>query len=322
MESLHRVSVAVVRPDGSLVAMAGDPAFRTFIRSAAKPFQAIPVVADGAAARFGIEDDELAVACGSHSSELRHVAVVRRLLARIGCGEDALACGPHRPLGKDLVIPDGTGPAAPEIALAPPSPIASNCSGKHAAMLALARHHGWDTAGYHRAGHPVQQRVRQEVARFCGMTPEDVGEGVDGCGVVAFAMSLRELALGYARLVAVGEPAARRVVGAMLGHPEMVAGERRLCTALMQAYGGRLLAKVGAEGVYAAAVRTEPLGIALKVEDGNGRAAMVALLAVLDALGLEPPPAAVVPQFASLPLYNTRREPVGEMRSAGTLTFC
>ncbi|HEX9164792.1 MAG TPA: asparaginase, partial [Gemmatimonadales bacterium] len=145
VESIHRVSVAVADADGHLLASAGDPGLITYWRSAAKPFQAIPLVEDGVLERFGLGSEELALACASHSSEVVHLAVAERFLARIGCAEDDLACGPHPPLGSAV---------AREVAdrRTPLTPRWSNCSGKHAGMLALARAHGWPTGGYEQAG--------------------------------------------------------------------------------------------------------------------------------------------------------------------------
>jgi L-asparaginase II len=335
VESVHRVSLAVVDADGRLVARAGDPELTTFIRSAAKPFQALPVVEDGAAARFGMSEEELALLCASHNSEPGQVAIVRGLLERIGAQEDELACGPHRPLVADFTLP--APPDAPKRAEAGRSRqkrtpgaspgnaqngrLASNCSGKHTGMLALARHHGWPTAGYHEATHPVQQRCRESLARWSGLPPEALVEAVDGCGVVAFAVPLSRLALAYARLAASPEPAPRAIMQAMMGHPELVAGQGRPCTALMAAYPGRLLAKVGAEGVYGAALPERRLGIGLKVEDGHTWAAVVALWAVLGQLDLDPPVAERVPQFAKIPTFNTRGETVGHLQGRGEITF-
>jgi L-asparaginase II len=347
VESVHRVSLAVVDADGALVAYAGDPDCTTFVRSAAKPFQAMPFVQDGAAERFGVTDEELALVCASHSSEPEQIAIVGRLLQRIGLREDDLACGPHRPLSADFTLPQPfplrarqrtdtrepltVPPPTSDVRAAPTGyrtsgddhrgSLASNCSGKHTGMLALARHRGWETAGYHEGTHPVQQRCRESVAQWTAIAVRDLGEGVDGCGVVAFAMPVRRLALAYARLVASADAAPRAIVQAMTGHPELVAGEGRPCTALMRAYPGRLLAKVGAEGVYGAALTERRLGIGIKIEDGHNWAAVVALWAALQQLGLDPPVLDTVPQFAAIPVFNTRGETVGNLRARGTITF-
>lgn len=332
VESVHRVSVAVVDASGRLKARSGDAELVTFARSAAKPFQALPLLEDGAAERFGVRDDELAMVCASHSSEPGQVELVRGLLTRIGLAESDLACGPHRPLSLDLSLPDEPGRAetsANERRSAVPAragprssgSVENNCSGKHTGMLALAIHHGWPTAGYHESTHPVQRRCKETVARWANLAADRVGEGTDGCGVVSFALPLASLALAYARLGASPEPAPRRVVAAMTQRPDLVAGRGRPCTALMQAYPGRVLAKVGAAGVYGATLLDRGLGIALKVEDGDTWAAVLALWAVLEQLGLDPAPSQALPRFAAMPVRNTRGETVGSLEVSGRLTF-
>src|SRR5438552_1710538 len=193
LESRHRVHVAVVDASGRLVAHAGDPDYRTFWRSAAKPFQALPLVEDGAVERFGLTTEELALVCASHSSEPGQVARVRDLLAKIGCAERDLLCGPHPPLSE---------PVAQEYAThgVRLTAVYSNCSGKHAGMLALARHHDWPTQFYTRLEHPVQQRCLAQVSRWTEVGVGDIRTAVDGCGVVCYGLPLRNMALAYARL--------------------------------------------------------------------------------------------------------------------------
>lgn len=317
LESVHHVAVAVVDRDGRTVAGAGGTTLRTVLRSSAKPFQAMPLVEDGVVERFRLTTRELAITCASHNGEPEHVAVVRGLLEKIGCAESDLVCGPHRSLAEDLGVAEES--SVPVADIVPPrSPIGSNCSGKHAGMLALARHHGWPTAGYQRADHPVQQRVKRALAEWTGTPAGDIGEAVDGCGVMCFALPLRALALGFARLVS--DPAAAPIADAMRRHPDLVAGRNRLCTALMQRFPG-VLAKVGAEGVYGAAWGERGLGIAIKVLDGHNRAANVALIAVLEQLGLKPSPTAQLPRFATWQIRNTRGETVGQLRASGSLSF-
>jgi L-asparaginase II len=304
-ETVHRVHVAVVDGDGRLVARAGDPDFVTFWRSAAKPFQAMPLVTDGVVDRFGMTPADLALCCASHSSEPSQVDLVKAFLERIGCTEQDLRCGPHTPLA-DHVAKDYQ---ALGIKL---TPVYSNCSGKHAGMLALARHHGWPTEDYHKLANPVQQRCLETVSQWTDVVVERIGTGVDGCGVACFALPLRNMALAYARL---GTGPSSRVVEAMLRHPELIAGERRPCTEMMRAHPGRVITKVGAEGVYSALLVERRLGVTLKVEDGHGPAAALALAATLDQLGLRPQSPALVER----PNFNTRGERVGELRVFGAL---
>jgi L-asparaginase II len=319
VESVHRVSVAVVRGDGRLVAEAGDPSQVTFWRSAAKPFQALPLLADGAADAFGLTPPELALACASHSSEAAHLAVAAGFLRRIGATVDDLACGPHTPLSPavaERVVREG-------VAL---TPLWSNCSGKHAGMLALARHHGWPTAGYHLPDHPVQRRILDEVARWAEVPVAAIPTATDGCTAVTFALPLTAMAGAWARFGSATTPGPARLRSAMTAHPELVAGTGRLCTELMAAWQGRVLAKVGAAGVYCAALPEVGLGVALKVADGDSAAAAPALLAVLRALLARAAPErgydlAPFEVYAESAIANTRGTTVGAVRAAGTLRF-
>ena len=301
LESRHQVHVAVVDANGRLVAQAGDPQYRTFWRSAAKPFQAMPLVDDGVVERFGLTRQDLALACASHSSEPAQVALVRDFLQRVGCSERDLMCGPHRPLS-DAVAKNY------ETRNVRLTAIHSNCSGKHTGMLALAKHHGWPTEFYARVEHPVQQRCLESVSRWTDLSKEQIGVATDGCGVACFALPLRNMALAWARLVS-------PVVDAMLHHPDLLAGQGRPCTELMTAHPGRVVAKVGAEGIYSALLTREALGVTLKVEDGHSVASALAIAAVLAELGLKPQPAKLLKR----PITNSRGETVGEMRVSGGL---
>ena len=301
LESRHTVHVAVMDGSARLVASAGDPEYRTFWRSAAKPFQALPLVEDGVVERLGLTRQDLALACASHSSEPAQVQLVREFLQRAQCSERDLMCGPHRPLS-DAVAKDYDTRGVRLTA------IYSNCSGKHTGMLALAKHHGWPTEFYARGDHPVQQRCLKSVSEFTDVPATEIGVAVDGCGVSCFALPLRNMALAYTRI----PPA---VLEAMVLHPELVAGEGRPCTELMRAHPGRVVTKVGAEGVYSALLVREGLGVTLKVEDGNSLAASLAIAAVLAELGLKPQPTWLLTK----PITNSRGETVGEMRVNGGL---
>jgi len=317
VEAVHDVHAAVVDSAGRLVARTGDAELVTFWRSAAKPFQALPLVEDGAAEAFGLTSEELALACASHSSEPGQVARVRELLGKIGCSERDLLCGPHPPLS-DRVAQDYQSRGIRLTA------VYSNCSGKHAGMLALARHHGWPTEFYTRLEHPVQQRCLTEVSRWTDVSVAEIKTAVDGCGVVCFGLPLRNMAWAYAKLGS-REPGAgsssplpapcSRIVESMLRHPELIAGEGRPCTEMMRAHPGRVITKVGAEGVYCALLTQQGLGVALKVVDGHAIASALAMAAALEALGLRPRPASL----AARPNVNTRGETVGELRVNGGL---
>jgi len=319
VESVHRVSVSVTDASGRRVASSGTPELMTYWRSAAKPFQALPLVMDGAAERWGFGPRELALASASHSSEPVHRERVEAMLRACGCEEGQLACGPHPPLSAAVAEEVARG----GVKLTPKW---SNCSGKHTGMLALARHHGWPTQGYERAGHPVQERILAEVRRWTGLAQGGLHLGVDGCTAVCFALPLSAMATAYARLGTSEEEEARRLREAMWAHPELVAGTGRLCTELMTACRGTVLAKVGAEGVYSAALPALGLGVSLKVEDGDGRCSPPALLAVLRqvaarlGVGLTLPLEGLGPHAEPV-LRNTRGEAIGSLRVAGELRF-
>jgi len=320
VESVHQVSCAVADATGRLVADAGHPSAVTWWRSAAKPFQAMPLVEDGAADRWGLGDEELAIACASHSSEPRHLEVVGRLMDRAGIAEEDLACGPHPPLSPAVhreLLRSGRQPTARW----------SNCSGKHAAMLALARHHGWPLAGYTDPAHPVQQRILRSILQWTALEPGQVAVGVDGCAAPCFGLPLAAMATAWAGFAAAVAPAPARLRAAMLAHPFLVAGTGRPCTEFMQAWPGELIAKIGAEGVYGAALPGAGLGIALKVADGDMRSSALALVAVLRQLAGQAGPgfptgdAAALEAWIDPPIRNTRETVTGRMQVSGALVF-
>lgn len=309
-ESRHRIHAAIVHADRGLVAWAGEPGFTTFARSAVKMFQALPLVEDGGVERWKLSEHELAITTASHGGQPFHVAAVRSILAKVGVSERALACGPSLPLHQgsaDALMASGRAPTR----------LHNNCSGKHAGMLALATLRGWPLEGYHHIDHSVQQRMAKTIAMWANVPASDLRWAVDGCGVPTFALPLVVLARAcarFARSARDGDSGARRLVRAMTAHPEYVAGSGRLCTDLMRATAGRLFAKVGAEGVYLAGVPDEGIGVALKVEDGAGRAVEPALVAVLRQERLiDCDVADRLVVYAHPQLRNTRDEVVGDI---------
>jgi L-asparaginase II len=318
-ESVHRVSAAVVTADGSLVAASGDPHLVAYWRSAAKPFQLLPLIEDGGVERFGLDRQMVALACASHNAEPIHREVAQRWLDAIGLGENELACGGHPSLWPALaqqMIRDDL----------EPTPIWSNCSGKHAAMLAQAKLHGWPTAGYQRIDHPVQRRIAATIAQWTAVPEDALVWGVDGCTAAAVALPLAGMATAYARLGTSLDGGPRRIREAMMGEPYLIAGADRLDTALMQAWPGRIVVKTGAEGVYSAALPELGLGVALKVEDGASPAAPIALVAVLEQLtgrlgGDGAWPLDGLDTWRQPPIRNTRGELTGRTAPSGVLRF-
>jgi len=284
-ESRHRVQMAASDPSGALIAGTEDPGQVTTLRSAAKPFQLLPLVERGHADRWGFGEPELAVMAASHTGSARHLEVVRGVLVRIGLGAGDLACGYHDPIDRDALAHLAAHPEER-------SPLYNNCSGKHAGMLCLARSEGWPTAGYERADHPVQQLMHRTVSEVAGLTPDTVEVAIDGCNLSVFAMPLSAIARAYARLAVASEDskdgreaALARIRRAMTTHPELVGGAGRLSTSLMLAIRPRI-AKGGAEGLECIGASERGLGVALKVEDGGDRAVGPAIIAVLEQLGL------------------------------------
>ncbi|MFL5237091.1 MAG: asparaginase [Rhizomicrobium sp.] len=317
VESVHRGAVAIARADGSLLFAAGDTETPIFPRSSLKPIQALPMVESGAVDAFGLGDEEIALACASHSGEPMHTTRVEAWLRKIGCSEEDLACGPH---------PVRYGPVWTEMVRhgSRPTRIHNNCSGKHTGFLTTARHWGIATDGYERVHHPVQEAVAKTLNELAGLSG-DLPWGVDGCAAPNFALSLAAFARALARLAdssSMAQPRAdaiKRIVRAMIAHPELVAGTGRSDTILIQACGGRAATKAGAEGIYAAIIPETGLGIALKIDDGAGRAAETAVAAILDKLAvLGGDPAAH--KLVRAPVLNTRGATVGERRAAATLT--
>jgi L-asparaginase II len=327
VESRHLGHLTAVDGSGGTIAALGSPETVTYVRSSGKPFQAIPVLSSGAADRFGFTEQEIAIACGSHSGEPMHVRTVRSMLQKIGLDESALKCGVHEPFSAEV---------ARELARnqQPPNVLQNNCSGKHAAMLALARHVGAPTGSYDESTNPVQQAIAKTVAEFSDVPVDEIAIGVDGCGVPVFGIPVRAMALMYARLVSPLEKfdgqtreACARIVKAMVAFPEMVGGSKnRLDTELIKAAEGRMISKIGAEGVYTVGVLPceewpEGLGLALKIEDGDDhRARPPAVIEALRQLNVlsENELFALAP-YAPTVITNRRGERVGEARAAFTL---
>ena len=312
VESQHRVHVAVFHAGDGLIASAGNPAHRSFVRSAIKMFQVLPFVEAGGIDHFALTPQELALCTASHGGEPFHVAAAQSILDKARVTEAALACGPHLPLHE---------PTAHALLAAGEQPqrIHNNCSGKHAGMLACCVLQQWVTNGYHRPAHPLQQRIRSTLERWARINADQVEQAVDGCGLPTFALALDAAAEACARFAAAasdGDPAPSKIFSAMTMHPEYVAGTDRLDTDLMRAADGGLFAKVGAEGYYCAGVPAMRLGFALKVEDGAKRAAECALLAVLHRFDvLTAAQIGALRKFAEPDVTNTRQEVVGRLRA-------
>jgi len=327
VESRHRGHVVAVEGDGKIVAHLGVPETVSYLRSSAKPHQAIPLVASGAADRFGFTPQEIAIACGSHNGESVHVETVAGMLRKTGLGADALKCGTHEPFSREVARDLRERSERPNV-------LQNNCSGKHTGMLALALHLSAPTETYDDPTNPVQLTIAHTIAQFSDTPVDEIAIGIDGCGVPVFGISIHAMALMYARLVAPpadvdkeSRAACERIVAAMTSHPEMVGGtSERFDTEMMRA--ARVVSKVGAEGVYTAGIPPceewpRGLGMAFKIEDGEDRRARptVAIeslrqLCVLDENALD-----ALASYAAFSIRNHRGDTVGEVRPAFNLVF-
>jgi L-asparaginase II len=277
VEAVHRVHAVAVQ-DGAVVAEAGDSALVAFMRSSSKPLQAIPL----ARAREDLDSRELAIASASHLADEAQLAAVRSLLAKAPASEHELECGPEGD---------------------PPSRLNHNCSGKHAGMLVLCRAEGWPSEGYRLAGHPVQDAMLAVHAEAAEVAQDEIPSAVDGCGVLTFALPLERMAHAFARFEQLD--GGERIAAAMRAHPELIRGPRATDTRLMRTLPG-WIAKGGAEGLLCAA--GNGVGVALKAEDGNGRALGPAAASLLRQLDLD------LGELAVTRLENSRGEVVGEIR--------
>lgn len=317
VESIHRGHLLILDGEGNTVASAGNPKTVTFLRSSAKPFQAIPFITSGACDEFEFSEEELALACASHSGERIHVRIAEQMLARIEMYEAYLRCGAHLPFNEkeaERMMREGE----------PPTQLHNNCSGKHAAMLAVARVMEADLQTYEEVSHPVQQAILEAMAAFAEMPAGKIKIAIDGCAAPNFAMPVAAMAKSFVNLVSPPAEmdgkladAAARIVSAMVKFPELIGGSERLDTMLMQAAEGQIISKVGADGVWLCAVLPgerwpRGLGIALKIEDGDDKRARpvvaVEILRQLGILGLDN-----LLEVSPMAIKNRRGDTVGEV---------
>lgn len=310
-ESVHRGSIAVTDDRGNVISSAGDPYAVTYARSSMKPVQAIPVIESGAADAYGFTPEEIAILCASHNGEEKHIATVKSMLTKIGLTSCSLQCGPHDPY--DKASADRLKEAGEK-----PTELHNNCSGKHAGMLALSRHMRVSPERYLEPTHPVQIVMRSTVGEMAGMDDEEIILGIDGCGVPVFGLPLFRLAAAFARLgTAASEPthrgeAAARILNALRRHPFQIAGTGRYDTRLIEVTNGRIIGKMGAEGVFALTVPELGLGLALKIEDGTQRAIYPVVTEALVQLGwLSPEEAAGLAEFHKQAIRNWKGTVVG-----------
>ena len=319
VESFHRGAGAVVDADGRIVLAFGDVERPIYPRSAVKALQALPLIESGAADRFALSDEAIALACASHSGEPAHVALADAMLAKAGADASTLACGTHWPLNAaagQALARSGGGPTA----------LHNNCSGKHAGFICLACARGVTPDGYETPAHPVQREVKAAIEDVVGEKLDESRRGIDGCSIPSYAIPLSALALGFARFgTGQGFPparknAARRIRAAVAKHPFFVAGTGRFDTDVMSLLGARAFTKTGAEGVFCAALPEQGLGLAVKADDGAGRAAEVMIASLIAKfLPMSEAERAKFAAFEAPRLTNWRGIEVGGLRAARAL---
>ena len=320
VESIHRGHVIAIDGNGETALSLGSPAMVTYFRSSCKPFQALPFITSGACDAFGYSEEEIALACASHSGEVRHVRVAQLMLEKCGLSEAYLRCGTHLPFNEkeaDRMLREGEHPTQ----------LHNNCSGKHAAMLAHAKYIEADVADYDSIDNPVQQRILETISLVTEIPVEKIELGIDGCAAPNFALPLEAMAKSFVNLISPPpsfspdvRSACGRLVSAMSSFPELIGGVERLDTMLMQAAPGKIISKVGADGVWLCGVMPcerwpSGLGVALKIEDGDDRRARpvvaVELLKNFGVLSRDD-----LPELSPMPVKNRRGDVVGRVEAA------
>ncbi len=318
VESRHLGAIAVCDAAGRLVAGWGDVEAAVYPRSAFKSLQALPLIETGATDALRVTDEELALACASHSGETFHVERVTAWLERIDCVEGDLACGPHLPindLAAHAMLRAGDRPCR----------VHNNCSGKHTGFLSVARHMHIAVDGYERPDHPVQVLVREAIASLCDLSADSLPIGIDGCAAPNYALPLARLARAMARLGdtgSLGQPrakAAQRLVDAWKTHPLLVSGTGRACADMIVGSRGRTVVKTGAEGVFVAVLPEQGLGVALKIDDGATRAAETAMAKILTLFGAADDDAPGIAKHIRPAVKTWRGDVVGERRTTPAL---
>lgn len=319
VESVHRGTIVVSDNEGEVLFHLGDPLTKTYIRSAAKPIQAIPVIESKAAEHFSLTEEEIAILTASHSGEVQHEDIVTSILDKLNLEKDNLQCGPHYPVHQARAKEMMANAKEPET-------VHNCCSGKHAGMLALALHQKYSLDDYYVLKNPVQQTMFKTISEFADLPKEELDIGIDGCGVPVFRMPIKNMALAYANLSNPNkfsperQKACKAITEAMTKYPQMVAGSDRFTTLLMEYFKGRIVAKDGSEGIFCLGIPEKGLGVAIKIEDGAERALAPVVLRTLEELGiLSEEDKEHFKDFYSAPAKNFRGETVGEVRPVFTL---
>jgi len=310
VENIHRGDIAIVDKRGNQSFSVGDNAKTTYWRSAAKPIQVMPVIFSGAADKYKFTDKEIAIMASSHNGEEKHIALIYKILDKIGLDEKALLCGIHPPFYK---------PAARFLYKnkIPINPVYNPCSGKHVAQLTLCQYYGWAINDYYKEDHPVQQMILDIISKMTSYPKEKIYLGIDGCGVPVFGLPIKNMALAYTRianweLLSLDyQKATKRIYASMIKYPDIIGGTNRFDTDLMKVTNGKLLAKSGADGVFCIGIRNGN-GITVKMENGNMKYLSLVVVRILDLLKMvEKDKLSQLKNHCSMDVKNCRNEIVG-----------
>ncbi len=318
IESIHYGYVCIVNSSGEVIYNLGDYNTRIFFRSSAKPIQAIPLIQSGAAEALGFSNKEIAIACASHSGQKIHQETVEEILKKLALAEDNLHCGIMTPYSEEenkRLIAQGESPSV----------FHCSCSGKHSAMLALAKFRGYSVDNYEKKSSPVQKEILETIAEFADAEADSIPVGTDGCGAPIYLLPIQKIALTYAKLSEYAQDknntyhhSCKTVFDSMTQYPEMVAGDYEFCTELMQATGSKLIGKVGCEAVYCLGIKKDSLGVCIKIADGNERAVYPVVIQILRDIGiLENSEFSDLKHWYNIMLKNNLNEEIGRI-----IPFC
>ena len=314
IESVHYGYICVVDPAGNIIHSLGSPDTSIYFRSSAKPIQAIPFIQSGASKAFGFSLRDIALVCASHAGQTIHQQATTLMLEKLDLTSDFLHCGIMQPYNEEENKRlSATGQA--------PSVLHCSCSGKHTAMLALAKYRGYSMEDYEKLHHPVQREILETMAYFAHEDIHNIPLGVDGCGVPIYLLPIQKIARSYSKLMAHGadeghplQIACKTIIDAMTHYHEMVSGDHEFCTELMLATHHKIIGKVGCEAVYCIGIKDKNLGICIKVVDGNERAIYPIVIHTLNQLGvLNEEELSKLRQWYRPQILNNLQEPIGEI---------
>lgn len=319
VETIHYGDVVVVNSKGDILHQYGDANKYTYWRSAAKPIQAFNVILSGAADKYKFTKAEIAIMCASHYGEKFHIKTIESILSKIGLTEEAILGGTVTSLSADYALEL----AANQTQL---NPMYSDCSGKHAGKLSICQHQNYPIESYKELEHPVQQEILEVIAEMCDIKKEDIAIGIDGCSVPVHAMPLKNMALAYARLANPSpltlpyKTASEKIFEAMISHPEMISGTNGFCSELIALTNGKLVGKVGAEGIYCVGIKDKDLGFAIKMESGSMAVLPPVVLQVLQDLDiLDSSELEALSKYYPMNNTNDLKQIVGEIRAVFSL---